>query len=151
MDHLARDRTQPVHRRSVHRPRQRRLTPRTRNTAISIPTTPSPSSRHGRTDPPAINPVDSRVNLHGLTPNWSLYFTDTLTLAKTVNVTVSGRYNRLTVDNSDRINPIAGPGSLDGDYVFQRFNPAVGITWSPIPTRECLCELHAGQPRPDGH
>ena len=31
------------------------------------------------------NPVDSRVNLHGLTPNWSLYFTDTLTLAKTVN------------------------------------------------------------------
>src|ERR1700722_7767578 len=46
-------------------------------------------------------PVDSRVNLHGRTPNWSLYFTDTLTLAKTVNVTVSGRYNRYTIDNSD--------------------------------------------------
>ena len=27
-------------------------------------------------------PVDSRVNLHGLTPNWSLYFTDTLTLCE---------------------------------------------------------------------
>jgi outer membrane receptor protein involved in Fe transport len=80
------------------------------------------------------NPVDSRVNLRGLTPNWSLYFTDTLTLAKTVNVTVSGRFNRLTVDDSDRINPIAGPGSLDGDYVYQRFNPAVGITWSPVAT-----------------
>jgi len=80
------------------------------------------------------NPVDSRVNLRGLTPNWSLYFTDTLTLAKTVNVTVSGRFNRLTVDNSDRINPIAGPGSLDGDYVFQRFNPAIGMTWSPVST-----------------
>jgi outer membrane receptor protein involved in Fe transport len=80
------------------------------------------------------NPVDSRVNLHGFTPNWSLYFTDTLTLAKNLNVTVSGRYNRLTVDNSDRISPIAGPGSLDGNYVFQRFNPAVGLTWSPIPT-----------------
>jgi outer membrane receptor protein involved in Fe transport len=80
------------------------------------------------------DPVDSRVNLHGRTPNWSLYFTDTLTLAKTVNVTVSGRFNRLTVDNSDRINPIAGPGSLDGDYVYQRFNPAIGITWSPVPT-----------------
>ncbi len=80
------------------------------------------------------NPVDSRVNLHGLTPNWSLYFTDTLTLAKTVNVTVSGRFNRLTVNNTDRINPIAGPGSLDGDYVFQRFNPAIGITWSPVST-----------------
>jgi outer membrane receptor protein involved in Fe transport len=80
------------------------------------------------------NPVDSRVNLHGLTPNWSLYFTDTLTIAKTVNVTVSGRFNRLTVDDSDRINPIAGPGSLDGDYTYQRFNPAVGITWSPVST-----------------
>ena len=80
------------------------------------------------------NPVDSRVNLHSLTPNWSLYFTDTLTIARTVNVTVSGRFNRLTVDDSDRINPIAGPGSLDGDYVYQRFNPAIGITWSPIST-----------------
>lgn len=78
------------------------------------------------------NPVDSRVNLHGLTPNWSLYFSDTLTLAKKVNATISGRFNRDTVDNSDRINPVAGPGSLDGDYAFQRFNPAVGITWSPI-------------------
>ncbi len=78
------------------------------------------------------NPVDSRVNLHGLTPNWSLYFTDTLTLAKNLNVTVSGRFNRLTVNNADRINPIAGPGSLDGDYIFQRFNPAIGVTWSPI-------------------
>jgi outer membrane receptor protein involved in Fe transport len=80
------------------------------------------------------NPIDSRVNLHGLTPNWSLYFTDTLTVAKTVNITVSGRYNRFTIDNADRLSPIAGPGSLTGDYVYQRFNPAVGITWSPIAT-----------------
>ena len=80
------------------------------------------------------NPIDSRVNLHGLTPNWSLYFTDTLTILKNLSLTVSGRYNRLRVDNSDRINPVAGPGSLDGNYVFQRFNPAVGLTWSPVPT-----------------
>ncbi len=80
----------------------------------------------------SVNPVDSRVNLHGNTPNWSLYFTDTLTLAKTINLTVSGRYNRTTVDNIDYINPVAGPGSLDGNYVYGRFNPAVGLTWSPI-------------------
>ena len=72
-------------------------------------------------------------------------------LPRTVNVTVSGRYNRFTIDNTDRINPIAGPGSLDGDYVYQRFNPAVGITWSPISTRECLCEILPGQPRADVH
>jgi outer membrane receptor protein involved in Fe transport len=77
------------------------------------------------------NPVDSRVDLHGLNPNWSLYFNDTLTFARNWNLTVSGRYNRLRVNNADRINPVAGPGSLDGDYVFERFNPAVGLTWSP--------------------
>jgi outer membrane receptor protein involved in Fe transport len=94
------------------------------------------------------SPVDSRVNLHGSTPNWSLYFTDTLTLAKTVNVTVSGRYNRYTIDNSDRINPTPGPGSLDGDYVFQRFNPAIGITWSPIPTLNAYARYSQGSRAP---
>ncbi len=78
-----------------------------------------------------VNPVDSRVHLHGRTPSWSAYFTDTLTLAKTVNVTVSGRFNRLAVHNFDYLTPAAGPGSLNGDYIFQRFNPAVGVTWSP--------------------
>jgi outer membrane receptor protein involved in Fe transport len=78
------------------------------------------------------SPVNSQVNLHGVTPNWSLYFSDTLTLRKNLNLTVSGRYNRFTVNNTDRLNPIAGPGSLTGDYVFQRFNPSVGLTWSPI-------------------
>ena len=93
-------------------------------------------------------PVNSAVNLHGLTPNWSLYFTDTLTLAKKVNVTVSGRYNRFTIDNFDRINPIAGPGSLDGDYVFQRFNPAVGITWSPISSVNAYARFAQGSRAP---
>ena len=78
-------------------------------------------------------PVDTRVNLHGNTPNGSFYFTDTLTVIKTVNLTVSGRFNRSTIDNADRIHPIAGPGSLDGNYVYSRFNPAVGLTWSPVP------------------
>lgn len=102
----------------------------TQNTAYAylnpnLTLTPVPAWQDGSTG------IDSRVNLHGVTPNWSLYFTDTLTLAKTVNLTVSGRYNRFTVDNTDRLNPAPGPGSLTGDYVFQRFNPAVGLTWSP--------------------
>jgi outer membrane receptor protein involved in Fe transport len=94
------------------------------------------------------NPVDSRVNLHGNTPNWSLYFTDTLTLLRNVNLTVSGRYNRFTVDNSDRINPVAGPGSLDGNYVFERFNPAVGLTWSPIKTLNAYASYTQGSRAP---
>jgi outer membrane receptor protein involved in Fe transport len=94
------------------------------------------------------SPVNSEVNLHGLTPNWSIYFTDTLTLRKTVNVTVSGRYNRFTIDNFDRINPIPGPGSLDGDYVYQRFNPAVGITWSPISSVNAYARYSQGSRAP---
>jgi outer membrane receptor protein involved in Fe transport len=77
------------------------------------------------------NAIDSRVNLHGLTPNWSIYFADTITLASRINVTVSGRYNNMTVNNIDRIHPVAGPGSLDGAYVYTRFNPAIALTWAP--------------------
>ncbi len=96
----------------------------------------------------SVNPVDSAVDLHGRTPNWSLYFTDTLTLAKTLNVTVSGRYNRFSVDNSDRLNPIPGPGSLDGDYVFPRFNPAIGITWSPFSNLNAYARYSQGSRAP---
>jgi outer membrane receptor protein involved in Fe transport len=94
------------------------------------------------------SPINSEVDLHGVTPNWSLYFADTLTLAKTVNLTVSGRYNRFTVDNFDRLNPIPGPGSLDGDYVFQRFNPAIGITWSPFSTVNAYARYSQGSRAP---
>ncbi|MGA2120167.1 MAG: TonB-dependent receptor, partial [Bryobacteraceae bacterium] len=93
-------------------------------------------------------PIDSRVNLDGVTPNWSLYLTDTLTISKSLNVTASGRYNRFTVDNTDRINPIPGPGSLDGDYVFQRFNPAIGITWSPVATVNAYARYSQGSRAP---
>ncbi|MGD0775267.1 MAG: TonB-dependent receptor [Candidatus Solibacter sp.] len=75
-------------------------------------------------------PVDTRVNLHGSPQTWSLYATDTLAVGKAWSFTVSGRYNRTTIDNRDRINPGGGAGSLDGQYVFGRFNPAAGVTFS---------------------
>ncbi len=76
-------------------------------------------------------PVDSRVYLHGQPQTWSLYATDTLSIGKAWSFTVSGRYNRTTINNSDRLNPGGGPGSLDGQYVFGRFNPAVGAIYNP--------------------
>jgi outer membrane receptor protein involved in Fe transport len=94
------------------------------------------------------NPVDSQVGLKGHSPNWSLYFADTLTLWKKVNVTVSGRYNRDTVNNLDQLNPIAGPGSLTGNYTFQRFNPAVGLTWSPISSVNAYARFSQGSRAP---
>ena len=47
-----------------------------------------------------------------------LFATDTLSLGKTWHVTLSGRYNRTSVDNADRLRSGGGPGSLNGQYVF---------------------------------
>jgi outer membrane receptor protein involved in Fe transport len=79
-------------------------------------------------------PVDTRVNLHGLTNTFGLYATDTLTLGRSLAITLSGRYNRTTVNNVDRlpIDTSGARGSLNGQYVFERFNPAVGVTYSPL-------------------
>ncbi len=109
-------------------------------TLVSVPAWQDGSS--------SVNAVNSEVDLHGITPNWSVYFTDTLTVAKNVNVTVSGRYNRFTIDNLDRINPIPGPNSLTADYVFQRFNPAIGLTWSPISSLNAYARYSQGSRAP---
>jgi outer membrane receptor protein involved in Fe transport len=78
-------------------------------------------------------PFDNRVNLHGTPHTGSVYATDTLSLGRDWNFTVSGRYNRTTIDNLDRITPGGGPGSLNGHSVFDRFNPAAGVTYNPTP------------------
>jgi outer membrane receptor protein involved in Fe transport len=79
-------------------------------------------------------PFDTRVDLDGRIHTESLYATDTLSLAKGVSFTIAGRYNRTTINNEDGIVPVAGPGSLSGSHLFNRFNPAAGITFSPLRT-----------------
>lgn len=76
-------------------------------------------------------PYDTRVDLHGRPRTASLYATDTLSIGNTWNLTLSGRYNRTTIDNGDRIRPTAGSGSLSSHSVFERFNPAAGVTFRP--------------------
>jgi outer membrane receptor protein involved in Fe transport len=78
-------------------------------------------------------PIDTRVNLRGLINTFGFYGTDTLTLSKSLALTLSGRYNRTSIGNTDRlpIDPTGARGSLNGQYVFDRFNPAVGLTYSP--------------------
>ncbi len=76
-------------------------------------------------------PLDNRVDLNGRTHTWSLYATDTLSLRDLWHLTASGRYNRTVVKNSDAITPGGGPGSLDGNHTFSRFNPAAGLSFTP--------------------
>jgi len=74
---------------------------------------------------------DARVDLDGHAKTWSLYATDTLTLGGVLNVTLSARYNRTSVSNRDNLIPAGDAGSLFGDYVYERVNPAVGVTYVP--------------------
>ncbi|MGE3513342.1 MAG: TonB-dependent receptor, partial [Vicinamibacterales bacterium] len=73
-------------------------------------------------------PYDARVDLDGTVQTWSVYASDTLPVSGRAHLTLSGRYNRTSVTNRDRIVPGGGPTSLDGDHVFSRLNPAVGLT-----------------------
>jgi outer membrane receptor protein involved in Fe transport len=78
-------------------------------------------------------PFDTRVDLDGTVTTGSVFVADTLPLSARAYLSLSGRYNRTVVRNRDAITPGGGPGSLDGDHVFQRFNPAVGITYDVTP------------------
>ncbi len=73
-------------------------------------------------------PFDTRVDLDGRTLTVSAYATNTLSLGGRWHLTLAGRYNRTGVRNRDQILPGGVAGSLDGDHVFQRFNPSAGVT-----------------------
>lgn len=74
---------------------------------------------------------DSRVDLDGDTTTSSVYFTDTVELSRVMQLTLSGRYDRTTVDNEDNITAAGDPGSLTAKHRFSRFNPAIGVTFNP--------------------
>ena len=75
---------------------------------------------------------EGEVDLHGKTRSWGLFATDTLSLNDFWHLTVSGRYNHVKVENRDQITPdVTDSESLSGDHTFNRFNPSVGITFTP--------------------
>ena len=78
-------------------------------------------------------PFDTRVDLDGSVHTWSVFASDTLSFADRWHVTLSGRFNRTSVHNTDRITATGEPGSLSGNHLFSRFNPAVGMTFTPSP------------------
>lgn len=77
------------------------------------------------------NAFDSRVDLDGDTTTTGVYFTDTVELSRLIQLTLSGRYDRTTVDNHDNITEAGEPGSLTAKHRFSRFNPAIGVTLNP--------------------
>lgn len=80
---------------------------------------------------------EAEVDLSGKTNSWGVFATDTMSLTDQWALTLSGRYNHVNVKNSDKINPTGTTFengqdvTLDGDHDFNRFNPAVGLTFTP--------------------
>lgn len=72
--------------------------------------------------------------LRGRTTTTSLFATDTLALSSAMHLTMSGRYNRTRVQTIDdgRIQ-LGLPTTLDNDYRYTKFNPAVGLTFKVSP------------------
>jgi len=75
--------------------------------------------------------LENDVDLNGRSHTWSLFATNTYKLSNQIALTASGRYNTTKVDNQDQL-IASGPGSLTGSQTFNRFNPAIGLTYSPI-------------------
>ena len=78
-------------------------------------------------------PYDTRVDLSARTRTVSLFGSDVIALNPRTHLTLSGRWNRSTVENRDAITPGGGAGSLDGNQVFSRFNPAIGLSFAASP------------------
>lgn len=94
------------------------------------------------------NPIDNRVDLTGRSHTWSIYATDTLSFNDAWHLTVSGRYNQTTLRNRDQITPGGGSGSLDTDQTFQRFNPAIGLAFTPNPSLNAYAGYNEGSRTP---
>jgi iron complex outermembrane receptor protein len=59
---------------------------------------------------------------------YGLFVTDTLNLNRLWTLTISGRYNRAEIKIEDQT---GSAPLLNGDHVFTRFNPAIGINFNP--------------------
>ncbi len=71
---------------------------------------------------------DAATDIHTETETASVYFTNTMDLTSELALTLSGRYNDTDVTLRDRSGERP---ELNGDHNFARFNPALGLTWSP--------------------
>lgn len=93
------------------------------------------------------------VNLKGVSETYSAFATDTISLSPLWHLTMSGRYNYTEVDNKDRINPVPNPvmamnESLTSNQTYNRFNPAVGLNFTPSQNLTAYASYNEGSRAP---
>ncbi|MEO7057112.1 MAG: TonB-dependent receptor [Caldimonas sp.] len=79
-------------------------------------------------DTTSSSPEMLATSLRATTGNTGAYALESFAIDRTTFLTVSARFDRATVSLRDRIGT-----ALDGDHVFQRLNPSIGLTYSPVP------------------
>lgn len=86
-------------------------------------------------DPVGVANEEALVDLNGKTTSWGIFATDTLSLNDFWHLNVAGRFNHIKVKNSDKRDgidyPVGDAQSLTGNHSFSRFNPAVGLSFTP--------------------
>lgn len=70
---------------------------------------------------------ESRVSLKVKTQQQYLYFLNAMTFGGNFTLNLAGRYNYADVSMKDQIE--TGKGSLNGEHVFHRFNPAISVNY----------------------
>lgn len=90
------------------------------------------------------NALDARVDLLGRSRTVSVFAADILDVTPALALTLSGRFDAERLESRDAITPGGGSGSLDGDHRFDRFNPAVGVTWKASDVATLYASLNQG-------
>lgn len=93
----------------------------------------------GTSDFAQITDARSRNNYYGL------FFTDTLNLNEEWALTASGRYNRVTVKIEDLTGAVP---LLNGEHTLSRFNPAVGVNFTPSESLTAYAAYNEGMRAP---
>ncbi|CAE6804825.1 MULTISPECIES: TonB-dependent receptor [Burkholderiaceae] len=77
--------------------------------------------------------------------NLGVFVTDTLSLTRTITLTASARYNHASVDIEDLsgMQPL-----LNGSHSFSRINPALGLTYNPVPWLTAYANYSEGMRTP---
>ncbi|MBV8181184.1 MAG: TonB-dependent receptor, partial [Mycobacterium sp.] len=76
---------------------------------------------------PSSQPFHEQIDLDSTDDNIGVYATDLFEISKSLSLTLAGRFNRAILHLRDQLG-----SALSGDHSFGRFNPAVGLNFSPV-------------------
>ena len=79
----------------------------------------------------ALEEEEQSTGLTGKTKTFGIFATNTHSLSDQLSINTAVRYNFIQVDNHDTFNTPGGDASLTGKHHYERFNPSIGITFSP--------------------